>query len=315
MNLRQLELFVLIVETCSFSRCAEAASLTQSTVSQHMATLETEVGLRLLDRTGRGIQPTRAGELFLLHARRVLAELTNLHQALADFSGLQQISLTVGASNIPANYLIPALLPKLAAEHAGIELTLRTGDSREMRECLLTDAVELAVVGSHGNERGIDYEALTNDLLVLVVSANHLLSRCISLSLAELMATPLIVRESGSGSDHALQVALRLAGCDPEQLKIAVRLGSNEAVRQALLGGFGVAFLSEISIRQELQRGELVEVPVAGLTVQRQFWLATRSRRTLSPAAVVFTRLLEETFGAGDTLRQRSTSPGRSTPT
>jgi len=303
MNLRQIELFVSIVETGSFSRCAEAASLTQSTVSQHMAAVESEVGLRLLDRTGRGVQATRAGELFLQHARRVLAELESLQQALAGFSGLQQISLTVGASNIPANYLIPTLLPKLAAEHTGIDLTLRSGDSREMRESLLADAVELAVVGSRGNERGIDYVALTNDLLVLAVSADHPLSRCTSLSLAELMETALIVRESGSGSDQALRLALRLAGGDPEQLQVAVRLGSNEAVRQALLSGFGAAFLSEISIHQELHRGELVMVPVTGLTVQRQFWLATRSRRTLSPAAAVFTRLLQGTFNAGNSLR------------
>jgi len=303
MNLRQIELFVSIVETGSFSRCAEAASLTQSTVSQHMAALENEVGLRLLDRSGRGVQSTRAGELFLRHARRVIAELEGLQQALAGFSGLRQISLTVGASNIPANYLIPTLLPKLAAEHAGIELTLRSGDSREMRESLLADAVELAVVGSRGNERGIDYAALTNDLLVLAVSADHPLSRCTSLSLSELLETALIVRESGSGSDQALRLALRLAGGDPERLQVAVRLGSNEAVRQALLSGFGAAFLSEISIHQELHRGELVMVPVTGLTVQRQFWLATRSRRTLSPAAAVFTRLLQETFSAGDSLR------------
>lgn len=304
MNLRQLELFVSIVETGSFSRCAEAAAVTQSTVSQHVAALEAEVGMRLLDRTGRGVQATRAGELFLKHARRVLAERDALVQTMAGFGGLKQSSLIVGASNIPANYLIPSLLPRLADEHPGIKLTLRTGDSREVRASLLADEVELAVVGSCGNERGLDYHPLADDLLVLAVSADHPLSRRTSLNLAELMETALIVRESGSGSDLALRLALHRADCDPEQLQVAVKLGSNEAVRQTLLGGFGAAFLSEISIRQELQRGELVTIPVEGLTVARQFWLTTRARRTLSPAAQLFAGLLLESFSASAPLER-----------
>jgi len=304
MNLRQLELFVSIVETGSFSRCAEAAAVTQSTVSQHVAALEAEVGMRLLDRTGRGVQATRAGELFLKHARRVLAERDALVQTMAGFGGLKQSSLIVGASNIPANYLIPSLLPRLTDEHPGIELTLRTGDSREVRASLLADEVELAVVGSCGNERGLDYHPLADDLLVLTVSADHPLSRRTSLNLAELMETALIVRESGSGSDQALRLALRQVDCDPEQLQVAVKLGSNEAVRQTLLGGYGAAFLSEISIRQELQRGELVTIPVEGLTVARQFWLTTRARRTLSPAAQLFAGLLLETFSASAPLER-----------
>lgn len=310
MNLRQLELFVSIVDTGSFSRCAEAASVTQSTVSQQVAALEAEVGMRLLDRTGRGVQETRAGELFLRHARRVLTERDLLVQSMAGFAGLEQVSLAVGASNIPANYLVPRLLPRLAAEHPGIGLTLLTGDSRESRSRLLADEVELAVVGSRGNERGLDYQALAKDLLVLAVGVDHPLSRRTTLSLAELMETALIVRENGSGSDQALRLALRQAGCDPEQLQVAVKLGSNEAVRQTLLGGFGAAFLSEISIRQELERRELVKLPVEGLSVARQFWLATRNHRTLSPAATVFSRLLQETFSASDTLGERSAASG-----
>ena len=296
MNLRQLELFVAVVESGSFSRGAETASLTQSTVSQHIATLENEAELRLLDRTGQGVILTSAGELFLQHARQVLAECDRLRQAMAGFRGLQQASLTVGASNIPANYLIPAILPRLAAEHPGIALTMQTGDSRAILERLLADDVELAVVGSRDDDRGVEYLPLTSDLLVLAVSSQHPLSQSPTISLDDLAECPMIVRESGSGSDQALRQALRQAGFDPARLQIAVRLGSNEAVRQALLNGFGAAFLSEISIHQELKRGELVKVHVADFVVQRQFWLVTRERRTASPAAQVFAALMQESI-------------------
>ncbi len=297
MNLRQLELFVAVVEAGSFSRGAEAASLTQSTVSQHIAALESELELRLLDRTGQGVLLTHAGELFLRHARQVLNESAALRIAMAGFRGLQQADLSVGASNIPSNYLVPAILPRLAAEQPGIVLTLQTGDSRAMLDLLLADGVELAVVGSHSDERGLDFLPLTDDLLVLAVSPQHpwsdLGSQGAAITLDDLATLSLVVRESGSGSDQALQQALRRAGFDPKRLKVAVRLGSNEAVRQAVLNGFSAAFLSEISIRQELRRGELVRVPVQAFAVTRKFWLVTRSKRSASPAARVFAELMQ----------------------
>jgi DNA-binding transcriptional LysR family regulator len=300
MNLRQLQLFVAVVEAGSFSRGAEAVSLTQSTVSQHIATLEDEVGLRLLDRTGQGALLNQAGELFLQHARRVLAECDALRQAMIGFSGLQQVRLSIGASNIPANYLIPAILPRLAAEHPGISLTMLTGDSRAMLDLLLANDVEMVVIGNRSDDRAIEALPLTNDLLVLAASPLHPWSREDAIPLDDLGKYPMVVRESGSGSEQAVQRALLQAGFDLESLQIAARLGSNEAVRQALLSGFGAAFLSKISISQELQRGELVEVPVAGLTVSRKFWLVTRRNRTISPAAKVLATLMQVCFGNGD---------------
>lgn len=296
MNLRQLELFIAIVETGSFSRGAEASLLTQSTVSQHIASLESEFNLRLLDRTGQGVVLTRAGKLFLRHARQILKECANLQQAMAEFHGIDKVELTIGASNIPANYLIPAILPRLATEHPGITLTMQTGDSREVIDSLLADTVELAVVGSHGNDRGIEYLPLTSDMLVLAVNPRHPWCQSASITLDDLAGSPMIIRESGSGSAQALEDALRRADFNPDRLQVAVRLGSNEAVRQAILNGFGAAFLSEISIKQELSRGELVKVTIKDFIVSRQFWLATRSRRTLSPAAQRFSELMQNSF-------------------
>lgn len=294
MNLRQLELFVTIVEAKSFSRCAEASLLTQSTVSQHIATLENEIGLQLLDRTGYGVLLTRAGELFLQHARQVLKECSRLQKAMDEFRGLDQIDLTIGASNIPANYLIPSLLSRLATKHPGIKLTMQTGDSREVLESLLDDAIELAVVGSKGAHRGIDYLPLASDLLILAVNPEHPWSLSKKIELEDLATSSIIVREVGSGSDQALKDALQHANFDPARLMVAVRLGSNEAVRQSIINGFGAAFLSEISIRQELKRGELVKVNIDNFSVRRQIWLVTKSRRTLSPAAQKFIEIMQQ---------------------
>ena len=296
MNLHQLEIFVAVAETGSFSRAAESVLLTQSTVSQHVAALENEVGVRLFDRTGRGAELTEAGQMFRQHVRQVLADCADLRQAMARFRGLEDPQLTIGASNIPANYLIPQLLPKLAARHPGITLNVVAGDSRETINRLLGGEVALAVVGERSGSDAAEYTPLVTDTLLLVVGRGHPWWARRSVERTDLEATPLITRELGSGSGSAVERALRQAGLDPEQLRISARLGSNEAVKQAVISGFGAAFLSSLSVSQELARGELAVVQVEGVTIERQFWLAVRRERTLSPAAQAFAKLMVEVY-------------------
>jgi DNA-binding transcriptional LysR family regulator len=292
MNLNQLKLFIAVAETGSFSRAADIMRLTQSTVSQHIASMEHEAGCPLLDRTGKGAVPTAGGRLFLQHARRVIAEQEALLQAMAGFHGLQNTELLVGASNIPANYLIPELLPRLAEKHPGISLNMHTGDSREMLDRLLAAEIELAVIGSRFTDKGANFSPLATDRLFLVTAAGHPWRNRGSLPLEELASEPIILRENGSGSGETLQRALISAGFSPDRLKVAARLGSNEAVRQAVSAGYGCAFLSSLSIRRELESGELCKIEVEGLTVERHFWLATLKNRAISPAAKVFCDML-----------------------
>lgn len=292
MNLRQIELFVAIAETGSFSRGAEAVSLTQSTVSQHIAALEAEVAAVLFDRMGRGVLLTAAGDLFLRHARLILAERDALLMSMAGLRGLEGVQLTIGASNIPANYLIPPILRRLQEQHPGISLTMITGDTSNILDRLERAEVELAVVGSRIPCRSTAFLPLLRDSLVLVVGGGHRWQKRKSVALAELMSEPLVVREHGSGSGLSLDKALRQAGQDPAKMTVSARLGSNEAVLQAVSRGFGCAFVSELSVHQRPENKDLSVVEVQGLSVDRQIWLAKLQARTLSPAAEAFSALL-----------------------
>jgi len=297
MNLHRLEIFMAVANTGSFSRAAEAMLLTQSTVSQHIASLEAEQGTRLFDRTGRGAELTEGGELFHRHARRILLECTDLQRAMAGFQGLEATRLTVGASNIPANYLIPELLPTLSARYPGISLNVRTGDSQEMVRQLSSGELALAIIGTHCDDEALTSAPLLGDTLLLVVGVNHPWRGRAEITLEELVATPLILREVGSGSGRVTEETLQIAGVDLNRLRILARLGSNEAVKQAVLGGVGAAFLSSLSVRREVAHGELTWIRIKGLTIARRFWLTTRRGRTLSPAVHAFSSLLIETYG------------------
>jgi DNA-binding transcriptional LysR family regulator len=296
MNLHQIELFISVAETGSFSKTAEAAFLNQSTISQHIAALEDELNTNLLDRTPKGALLTAHGEIFLRHARRIILERDNLYQAMSSFRGLQNAQLTIGASNIPANYLVPNLLQHLAKDYPGISLTMVSGDSQEILDSLADAEIELAIVGSRFDHKGINYQPLANDTLALIVGPKHPWKDRKNISIDELAGERFIVREKGSGSGKAIDVCLRSAGFDPGKIRIAARLGSSEAVNQAVISGFGCAFVSDLSIRHLTSEMKIHKVAVKGLKVERQFWLATMKGRTLSPAAEVFCGILQKRY-------------------
>ncbi|TNF47585.1 MAG: LysR family transcriptional regulator [Deltaproteobacteria bacterium] len=292
MNLRQIELFVAIAEAGSFSRGADRVSLTQSTASQHMATLEDEMGTGLFDRVGRGVLLTSGGEKFLLHARRILSERDALLQSMIDFRGLGSTLLKIGASNIPANYLIPPMLVSLKENFPGITLNMITGDTHDIVARLEQTEIELAVVGNRLTSKKVEFVPLTTDSLVLIVGPKHRWRNKDFISLHDLLSEPIVIREEGSGSGQTFDNVLRLMGQNPADLKVAARLGNNEAVLQAVASGFGCAFVSELSVKYNLASGALYKVEVKDLAVDRQIWIAKLKARSDSPAALAFKEAL-----------------------
>ncbi|HKL48619.1 MAG TPA: selenium metabolism-associated LysR family transcriptional regulator [Desulfuromonadales bacterium] len=292
MTLRQLELFIAVAESKSFSQGGERLSLTQSTVSQHIAALEEEFGARLIDRTGKGVFLTRGGELFLQQARRIVAEVGNLRQTMNSFLGLKDIVLTIGASNIPANYLLPDLLGPIRKKYPGISLNVTAGDSWEILKAVKDRQVEIGFVGTRSEDPAFDFVPVCVDRLILIVGAAHPLRQSPGITLDELFEQELIIRESGSGTYQNLERALIRTGRDPGKLKILARLGSNEAVRRTVSTGLGCAFVSDLSVQEDLDRGEVYQVNIHDLQIERQLWLSTLNNRTCSPAAQALISLI-----------------------
>jgi DNA-binding transcriptional LysR family regulator len=296
MNLKQLEVFIAVAESGSFSRAAEITFLTQSTVSQHVSSLEKEFELTLLDRTGKGALLTEAGKLLLGHARRVVGEAREVPKVLNRFRGLEQVVLKIGGSNIPACYMVPDCMVRFRKQHPGVIITLCQGDSRETIDRLKREEIEFAVVGTRFDDKGLEHTPLVADRISLVVPASHPWRKKKHISLADVTEEPLIFRESGSGTDRTLRDELARAGLASEHLKTAMCLGSNEAIKQAILNGAGISFVSELSVKRECERGDMAIVPVRGLDVSRHFYLVTRQGRALAPAASAFMDCILERF-------------------
>jgi DNA-binding transcriptional LysR family regulator len=296
MDLRRLEIFVKVAELASFSRAAQALSLTQPTVSEHVRALEDELGVQLLDRLGRGAAPTRAGRLLLGYAERMLALSREAKQAIDQFQGRLSGELVVGGSTIPGEYVLPALIGEFRAKQADISIVLLIGDSRQVTEWVDDGRVELAIVGARPTQRALEARELMADELVVVVSAVHVWASRATVTLAEVQAEPMVVRERGSGSRDALERALGDAGTTLSAFRVVGEMGSTQAIKQAVRAGVGIALISQRAVQDECRAGLVSCLTISQLAVRRAFHLVTHRERTRSPLGLAFLTFLESHF-------------------
>jgi len=292
-DLRQLEIFAKVAEFGSFSRAAEALYLTQPTVSEHIRTLEDELGVRLLDRLGRGAAVTRAGQLLLSYANRMLALSREARQALDGLQGRMSGDLLVGGSTIPGEYVLPTIIGRFKGKYPDISITLLIGDSQAVIDWVAEGRAELGVVGACPSHRGVEYKELMPDDMVLVVPAAHPWQGRKHITLDELRSEPLLIRERGSGTRAALETALAETGLDLGAFRVVGELGSTQAIKQAVKAGVGVSVLSKRAVEEEGKSGLLWCLRVKDLKVTRSFHLATHKERSRSPLAEAFRVFLE----------------------
>jgi DNA-binding transcriptional LysR family regulator len=292
MTLRQLEVFLAIAQARSYRQAAEALHTSQPALSQHMRELERELGARLFDRLSRGVLLTEAGRLLEERAKRVFATLTDAREVLGELQGLQRGSLLIGASTTPVIYVLPAVIGEFRRRHPGIELRLRIANSRLIEEAIRAHEFDLGVVGAHGLAPGEECLAAgLVDELVLIVSPRHQWARRREVAPADLAAEPLLVREEGSATRHVTERALEQAGIG---WGASMELNHTEAIKQAVMAGLGVAFVSVHAVRGELASRRLAMLRLRGIRIQRHFHVIHSEARTLSVAARAFVALLSE---------------------
>jgi DNA-binding transcriptional LysR family regulator len=292
-DLRQLEIFVKVAERGSFSKAAEALFLTQPTVSEHVRALEDELGLRLLDRLGRGATLTRAGQLLSSYAIRMLALSREARQAMDSFQGRLSGELIIGASTIPGEYVLPAFVGRFKDKYPDISITLLIGDSQAVIDWVADGRAELGMAGARIAHRGVDYKELMPDEVVVIVPAAHPWHGRKQITVDELRGEPLLLRERGSGTRAALEAALGDAGLDLDSFRVVGEMGSTQAIKQAVKAGVGISLVSRRAVEEECKSGLIWCVRVKDFKVTRSFYLVTHKERSRSPIAEAFRFFLE----------------------
>jgi len=290
-TLRQFEVFLAVAKAGSFRAAAEAMHLSQPALSQHVAEMERELGTRLFDRLGRKVALTEAGRVLEDHAHRLFASLASAREAVADLSGLKRGSLVLGASTTPGIYVLPGIIAAFQQRYPGVALSLRIANSALIEEQIRRNELDLGVVGGHPLRLGEECVAAgLLDELVLIVPPSHPWARRREIQPSLLEAERLLVREEGSATRQVTERALQRAG---GHIKASMELGHTEAIKQAVMAGLGIAFVSIHAIRGEVAVGRLRAVRLKGLRIQRHFHIIHNEARTLSTSARAFIELLK----------------------
>ena len=284
-NFRELEIFCKIVELENFSKAAEAVFLAQASVSERIASLEKKVGTPLLDRLGRSVIPTAAGELLHKHATLLLEMKETAQLEIEKFLGLEQGEVLMGGSTIPGEYILPNLIGRFNKKHPSLSVKLTIADSSEIENQVLAGQLEIGVIGSKSAHPNILSQQLWKDELVLAVPVEHRWARRKTVSLKELRETPFILREDGSGTLKILEAYLQDSGEDgTTALNVSARFGSSTAVKEGIKSGIGVSILSARAIDTELKAGLIKALKVKGLLMSRNFYLIRNKLRIASPS-------------------------------
>ena len=290
-TLRQFEVFLAVAKAGSFRAAAEAMHLSQPALSQHVAEMERELGTRLFDRLGRKVALTEAGRVLEEHAHRLFASLASAREAVADLSGLKRGSLVLGASTTPGIYVLPGMIAAFQKTYPGVALSLRIANSALIEEQIRGNELDLGVVGGHPLRLGEECVAAgLLDELVLIVPPSHAWARRREIQPSLLEGERLLVREEGSATRQVTERALQRAG---GHIKASMELGHTEAIKQAVIAGLGIAFVSIHAIRGELAVGRLRAIRLKGLRIQRHFHIIHNEARTLSTSARAFIELLK----------------------
>ncbi len=295
-DLRQLEIFLHVVETGSFSKAGKAVFLAQASVSERIASLERMVGTKLLDRLGRSVVPTKAGELLYRHAVRLLNMKGAACQEIQDFLGLKRGQLLMGGSTIPGEYILPGVIGSFRREYPQVTVALSIGDSAEIQSRVFEGELELGVIGSQDTQKGLQSEPLWKDELVLAIPAAHRWASRRTVTFEDLRDEPFILREPGSGTLKMIGAYFRSRGAEGiDSLKVAACFGSSTAVKEGIKAGLGVSILSARAIETELQSGELKTLKIKGLSMMRNFYLIRDQRRNPSPICQTMLNFLAKT--------------------
>lgn len=289
-SFRQLATFHAVARLGSVSLAADEMHLTQPAVSLQIGALEESAGTPLLQRTGRGIRLTEAGELLAGYAGRILDLWREAGDEMAMLQGVFSGTLRVGAITT-AEYLLPPILVNFAKAHPKVKVKLQVGNRDEIVRMLAGQEIDIAIMGRPPAELKTHSSAFAKHPMAFLAAPSHPLMSAAEPSLALLSDTRLLVRERGSGTRTTVERFFKDHGL---ALRIGSELSSNEAIKQMCAAGFGIAFLSMHTCVLEMNAGLLAVLPVPDNPVVRDWYVMHLASRQLPQVALAFEDYLRE---------------------
>jgi DNA-binding transcriptional LysR family regulator len=312
MNLETLRTFVSIIEHGSLSAAARAKRISQPAVTKQLQRIEAEVGLPLLVRgSRRRLELTPAGDRVLAFARETVARLEALERELAAMKAIGPGTLSLAASTIPGEYVLPGLLAAFRKAYPDVEVRVTVSDTADVAMRLLAEKADVGVVGSIPRRPGLRLERLVGDEIVLAVPPDHPFAGTDAVTVEELHGQPLILREEGSGTRRSVEQALATAGLSLPPDAGAFTLGSTQSILQAVAQGLGVGFVSARAASQMAADGHLACVRLSGVDLTRDLYMAIRPERAGDPLIARFTDFAKAQIASQTAVQDSLAAKGR----
>ena len=287
-TLRHLRIFDAVARHASISRAASELHLTQPAVSMQVKQLEEQIGLPLVDQVGRRLVVTEAGHELRRHAQQIAAKMIELNGAMDQFRDLERGVIRIAVVST-ANYFLPRMIAQFSARHPGVRISLRVGNRESVLAALADNHTDLAITGQPPDSLDVVAQNFMDNPLVVIAPPEHALAGCESISLQQLADETMVIREPGSGTRAVMTRAFAEQGIE---WRAGCELSTNEAIKQAVQAGLGLAVVSIQTVQLELETDRLVILPVEGFPVIRHWYVVHRNDKRLSAATEAFRSML-----------------------
>jgi len=299
LDFRQLETFLEVVKLKSFSKAAQKLYLTQPTVTSHIQNLENEIGTLLINRFGKRISTTDAGNLLYKYALDIINIRDMAQFDLGLFNGKIQGHLEISSSSIPRQYVLPLILEKFNKKYPDVTFSLTDNDSKMVIDSIVDGETDFGIVGAKYNSVHLEYIDLIEDNLILVVPNNnkYAFDDYEELDKKFLLKEKIILREKGSGTRLLIENQLKKNHINLESLNIIGYINDTETIKRFIELGIGISFISERAVKREIAMGVLKPCTIKDFTLKRKFYFVYHKNRQLSPLSETFKNFVIEFIG------------------
>ena len=297
MNLKQLESFSYIIETNSFSEAAKKLFLTQPTISSHISLLEKELSTQLLIRTTKDVIPTDAGKKLYTYAKQMLQIQNTILEEFHVKSEYEKNVITLGASSIPEQYILPEILPKYLKKNKN-EFKIGQGDSFEIINQVVNKEIEIGLVGTQIETSNCIFEPFYKDKLVVITPVNqkYLQMKEEGFHIKDLLKEPIIMREEGSGTRKEIKKFLNHMKINDGSLNIIATLNSTEAIKRSVANNMGISIISNLAVQDYIKDKRVLAFDLAEENIYRNLYIVRNKEMYMSKSSLKFIKFMREVF-------------------
>jgi DNA-binding transcriptional LysR family regulator len=292
---QQLVVFKEVAESQNITMAAKKLHMSQPSISLQIQNLENQFGIRFFDRTNKGVNLTKAGEVFYDHVIQILDILNDAKHRVSELIEDRRGLIFIGATLTIGEYVLPNIMAYLCDTLPDVDFKVKIGNTEVICQDVLEKRVHLALIeGPVPKHKDFEVENFWQDELVVVVPAHHPWAERKSVPLAELPQERFITREVGSGTRKVMELALKERGLDPAQLNITMELGSTQAIKQVVCAGLGITIISALTVQREIKQGILKALRIQDAPLSRPFRILTLANSSQTKDERFFIDLLHD---------------------